>query len=96
MLQHFDEHSAIPIMHPKCQSITSTKFPLKPLRMDGWESVDRNDKRSFEATVPGSEIVSCRGEWWRSSADEVHQSFNVNVDSGMLGIYFWMTSQFRR
>ena len=74
MLQKWDETSHIPVLHPKCQSITSTKFPLKPLRADGWESVDRNDKRSYEATVPGSEI-----------------SFAVNVDAGLLGIYFWMT-----
>lgn len=57
MLQPFDETSSMPILYPKCQSITSTKFPLQPLWANGWESVDRNDKKSFEATVPGSEIV---------------------------------------
>ena len=63
MLQHYDETSTMPLLHPKCNSITSTKFPLTPSRADGWEPVNRNDKRSFEATVPGSEIVS------RSQAD---------------------------
>lgn len=59
MLQPWDETSSMPLLYPKCQSITSTKFPLQSLSTNGWESVDRNDKKSFEATVPGSEIVSC-------------------------------------
>ncbi|KAK9898571.1 hypothetical protein P389DRAFT_167095 [Cystobasidium minutum MCA 4210] len=56
MLQPWDETSSMPLLYPKCQSITSTKFPLQPTVANGWESVDRNDKKSFEATVPGSEI----------------------------------------
>jgi hypothetical protein len=58
MLQHYDEESSIPLLHPKCNSITSTKFPLTPARKHGWAPVNRNDKRSFEATEVGSEIVS--------------------------------------
>lgn len=58
MLSKWDETSVVPVLHPKCQSITSTRFPLKPIRADGWEAVDINDKKSYQATVPGSEIVS--------------------------------------
>jgi hypothetical protein len=58
MLQKWSENGSLPISQPRCQSITSTKFPLKPVRADGWESYNRNDKRGWEATTPGSEIVS--------------------------------------
>lgn len=64
MLQPWDETSSIPVLYPKCQSITSSKFPLQPRTSNGWESVDRNDKKSFEATEPGSEIVSLADDVW--------------------------------
>ncbi|CAD6578859.1 MAG: CAP64 protein product - [Cyphobasidiales sp. Tagirdzhanova-0007] len=56
MLSKWDETSHVPLLHPKCQSVTSTKFPLTPSRNMGWERVDRNDKISYEATIPESEI----------------------------------------
>lgn len=57
MLQKWSENGSLPISQPRCQSITSTKFPLKPVRAQGWEAYNRNDKRGWEATKPGSEIA---------------------------------------
>ena len=57
MLAPYDEKKALPLLKPFCKSIVSVKNPLYPVRTEGWEAVSRNDKRSYEATVPGSEIV---------------------------------------
>ena len=58
MLDKYDDTSQIPMLNPKCSSITSVKTPLVPSRMDRWQSVNHNDKRSYESTVIGGEIVS--------------------------------------
>lgn len=61
MLDAYDETTTAVLQRPRCQSITSTRFPLKPTRADGWQEVSHNDKRSYEATVLGSEVVSHAG-----------------------------------
>ena len=57
MLHGWDETYQYPTLHPKCESVNSKRAPLHPISMEGWELVNRNDKKSFEATKPGSQIV---------------------------------------
>lgn len=58
MLWKWSENASIPALHPRCDTVTSKTAPLKPISMKGWELVNRNDKKSYEATEVGSEIVS--------------------------------------
>lgn len=58
MVSKWSENGSIPVLHPRCETVSSKTMPLKPASMQGWELVNRNDKKSYEATEPGSIIVS--------------------------------------
>lgn len=58
MLYKYDPTSSVPVLDPQCRSVTSVKEPLHAVRTTGFQLVDRNDKKSFEGTQVGDEIVS--------------------------------------
>jgi alpha-ketoglutarate-dependent taurine dioxygenase len=67
--------------------------------MQGWELVDRNDKKSYEATQVGSEIVRpflsshLLRLWLKPSLFLIlrSQTFNAFVTEGQLGLFVWKT-----
>ncbi|CAD6578863.1 MAG: Delta(24)-sterol C-methyltransferase [Cyphobasidiales sp. Tagirdzhanova-0007] len=88
MLAPYDEKKALPLLKPFCKSIVSVKNPLYPVRTEGWEAVSRNDKRSYEATVPGSEITfrfpvqdGLVGFYFWRTKDESFGAVDCNIDS---------------
>lgn len=58
MTWRWSKTASVPALHPRCETVASKTMPLQAASMSGWELVNRNDKKSYEATVPGSEIVS--------------------------------------
>jgi hypothetical protein len=106
MLSKWSENATMPLLHPRCETVASKTMPLTPASMQGWELVNRNDKKSYETTEPGSIIVRRSLDMHElvfTAADKVPtlctypirhvQTFNVKVIEGQLGLFIWKTGE---